>query len=864
MIKKYAILILVCLAVSNTLLSQNILDKEIKINQVRGTVREILNEIGNKGGFTFSYSNQIDSGKELTLEGGNYTVKLLLDKIFGEGKVDYLPGKNKIILKLHDKTSSRAGNFIMSGHVKDSVSGEVLIGATIYVQELSVGVTSNVYGFYSLNLPAGVHTMSISFVGYQTQLCEVNSDKDQVFNIQLKPATQQLEEVSVRADDEQGLNVTSPDIGNHKLSAAVISKIPALAGEVDVLRALQLLPGVKNSGEASANISVRGGGLDQNMILLDEAPVYNPSHVGGIFSVFNSDAIKDVQLYKGAIPTEYGGRLSSVLDVRMKDGNTKKLAVTGGIGTISSRLSIEGPIKKEAGSFLISGRYTYSDAITQSIKFMRENKFRFYFYDLNFKAHHTFNSKNKLFLSGYAGEDVNRLGILSDIKWNNATTTIRWNHIFNKNIFSNTTALYSRYSYQISAGYVSPFSWDSKIEDFSLKNDFTFFANQSNTLKFGFSSTHHEIDPGRATGGQTENENIKLPVSYSLEHALYVSNEQHLSDKWLAQYGLRYSLFQNRGKSTIYHYNSSHEITDTTYHLASGVYHTAGGLEPRLALRYKIDETSSLKASYNRTFQYLQLLSNSSFGLSPFDTWFPSGTNLKPQKADQISFGYFRNYTQHVLEVSVELYYKWLYHQVDFANHAQLLFNQNLEGELRTGKGYAYGAEFYLKKNTGKITGWLSYTYSRTKKLIPEISSKAFNANYDQPHSITAVANYNVSKRISISGNWVYATGRPTTLPIESYSYKDYSVPVYAERNSTRLQDYHRLDLSLTVLSKVKPGKRLSHNWVFSVYNVYARKNPLMVFTSAPFAGFKSSTGIDAYQISVLPFIPSLTYNFKF
>lgn len=859
MYKKIALLTFIFCAASIFLQGQTLLEKKVRLESVTGSVSDILNEISNIGGFVFTYSNQIDIRKPVVIESGTETVRTWLDKIFGPGSLDYIANQHKIILR---PKSARDHRVTICGHVTDSLTGEVLIGATILVKALSIGTSSNPYGFFSITIPEGAHRINVSFMGYRTVSHDINSTEDHVLNFQLAPSSYQLDEISIVAyDEETKVNINAPEIGVHQLSAAAIGKIPALAGEVDVLRALQLLPGVKNSGEASASISVRGGNLDQNMILLDEAPVYNPSHAIGVFSVFNTDAVKDIQLYKGSIPAEYGGRLSSIVDIKMKDGNSKKTVATGGIGSISSRLTVEGPVKRDRSSFLLSGRYTYSDAITQAVKFMRQNNFRFYFYDFNFKASHVFNSRNKLFLSSYAGQDVNKLGILSDVTWNNTTGTVRWNHIFNENLFSNTTLLYSEYNYNIRAGYINPFSWNSRISDFTLRNDFTFFSSHSNTFKFGFSSTHHEINPGSAS--VRSNADISLPVFKALEHTVYLSNEQHLTKRLLAQYGLRYSLFQNMGKSTVYSYNSSHEITDTVHHNSTGVYHTNGGLEPRVALRYSLNDRTSLKAGYSRTCQYLQLLSNSSFGLSAFDTWYPSGVNLKPQKADQVSIGYFKN-LQHDLEASVEVYHKWLYNQIEFVDHARLLFNPDLEGELRIGKGYAYGAEFLLKKNTGRLTGWLSYTYARTKKLIPEISTKAFNANYDQPHNITAVANYNLTTRVSLSGNWVYATGRPTTLPIESYGYKDYHVSVYAERNSIRLPHYHRLDLSLTIQSKERPARRFTHNWVFSVYNVYARRNPLMIFTSRPFADFKSSRGIDAYTISILPFIPSVTYNFKF
>jgi hypothetical protein len=858
MIKKNTLTLAFLVLVGYQLSAQSLLDKKLQLDNKDTTIEKLLSIIGSKGGFNFMYSNTINPKRKVTIRGGEKSIKQWLDQIF-EGEVTYILSGNKIILRTitQNKKKTSANTMTIRGHVYDSLSREVLNDASIVIEETAAGVNSNLYGFFSITTPSGSYHIRVSYMGYKSQVQPILPDQKSI-DIFLQRSSFQLEQVEVNA--EENYNVTSSESGSIRLNAQTIAKIPALAGEVDVLRALQFFPGIKNASEASTGISVRGGNLDQNMILLDEAPVYNPSHLIGVFSTFNSDAIKDVQLFKGFIPASYGGRLSSVLDVRMKDGNNNRTTVTGGIGTVSSRLTIEGPYSKKRGSFLISSRYTYSDALTQTSKFMRDFKFRLYYYDLNGKGNYDINKNNRIFLSLFASEDVNHLGYLSDVKWKNATGTLRWNHIFNDKLFSNTTLLYSDYRYKIRAGYTVPFLWLSGIRDFTFKSDLTLFANSTNTVTFGASSTLHQVDPGSSTTNGSEPSRIKN--SRALEHALYVSNEQTIGSL-LLQYGLRYSLFQSLGKATVYQYDDAHNVTDTLYY-DKGIYHTTGGLEPRLAIRYLLNESSSLKASYTRTYQYLQLLSNSSFGLSPFDTWFPAGKNIKPQKADQVSVGYFRNLKQNNIEISLEVYHRWLYNQSDYANHARLLNNTNLERELRFGSGKAYGAEFLIRKNTGRLTGWFAYTYSRTKKLIPEISNTAFNANYDQPHAVSIVANYKASPRVELSSNWVYATGRPTTLPLETYGYKDYQVPVFGERNSVRLPDYHRLDISLILHSKVRPGKRSSHDWVFSIYNVYARKNPMMIFLSQPFADFKSETGMDAYTISILPFFPSVTYNFKF
>jgi hypothetical protein len=840
-------------------LAQDFLERKVQLESSTFTIEDVLTLIGSKGGFSFMYNNSIERAKSITLNGGTKSVREWLDLIF-DHRVKYVVSKDKIILQVIKRSgSSAADEMTIHGYVYDSLSHEVLNGASLLIEELSAGIHSNAYGFFSITVPAGTYHLRVSYMGYVNAIEVITPDNTDA-RILLRPSYFQLQTVDVQAETNQ--HVASSEPGSIRLNAQTLTKIPALAGEVDVLRALQFFPGVKSSSEASSGISVRGGNLDQNMILLDEAPVYNPSHVIGALSVFNSDAIRDVTLYKGFIPAWYGGRLSSVLDVRMKDGNSNRTAVTGGVGTISSRLTIEGPYSKKRGSFLVSSRYTYADAFTRTLKFMRDNRFRFYFYDLNAKGNFNLNRNNKLFLSLYAGEDVNRLGILSDIKWKNATGTLRWNHAFNDKLFVNSTFLYSNYKYEIRAGHINPFSWLSGIRDLTFKSDFNFFPNSANTLVFGFSSTHHKVNPGQpAMDGKVQG--TALSNLLALEHSLYLSNEQKVG-QFTFQYGLRYSLFQNIGKATIYQYDDAYRVIDSTAHSTNDVYHTSGGLEPRLAVTYLVNSSASLKASYARTYQYLQLLSNSSFGLSPFDTWFPSGPNIKPQKADQVSLGYFRNLKDNLIEASIEVYHRWLYHQSDYANHAQLLFNPHLEGELRFGSGKAYGVELFVRKNTGRLTGWFGYNYSRAIKLIPEITRKHFNANYDQPHSISIVANYYLSSRVELSANWIYATGRPTTLPVETFGYTEYQVPVFGARNSTRLPDYHRLDASVILHSKVRTGKRSGHNWVLSVYNVYARKNPMMIFLSKPFGDFKSETGTDAYRISILPFFPSITYNFKF
>ncbi|MBT1695850.1 carboxypeptidase-like regulatory domain-containing protein [Fulvivirgaceae bacterium PWU4] len=852
--------------------AQSILEQTITLDQATYTIESLLAEISKKGNVVFSYGNNIPYTKVIAVRKSTQTIKAHLDDVFSSAGIEYLVQKNRILLRAQEKVPSGIhGSITISGHIRDAVSGETLIGASVLLDELHAGTFSNAYGFYSLSVPAGTYTLKISFVGYSGLEQQISLEQNQKLDFTLTPVSQQLSEVTVTAT-ESDMNVTSTEMGSHNINMATVREMPSLAGEVDVLRAVQLLPGVKTASEASSSLFVRGGNLDQNLVLLDEAPVYNPSHLFGIFSVFNADAIKDIQFYKSGFPSFYGGRLSSVLDVRLKDGNTRSLGVSGGVGTVSSRLTVEGPLAKDRSSFIVSGRYTYSDLITRTVKYLRENDMRLYFYDLSAKVNHTFNDKNKIFLSGYLGADANAFGA-TNIQWSNATATARWNHVFHEKLFSNFTLLYSKYDSDIGAmsilQKISDYArWKSSIRDITFKGDLTWYAGQHDVIRYGLQSTHHQINSGTAAGKLLADGPVKVPVSNALEHAVYVSHEHQLSDRIALEYGLRYSLFQNIGKGTSYTYDDNHVVTDTLNVKSGEIFHTSGGLEPRVSARFMLNRASSLKIAYNRTRQYLQLLSNSSVGLNAFDIWLPSGPNVKPQSADQISFGYFRNLQENKYETSAEVYYKWMHHQIDFTDHARLLFNSQLESELRTGKGWSYGAEFFLKKNSGMLTGWLSYTYAIARKDIPAISNKPYPTHFDQPHNVTLVTHQKISRSWSLSANWTYATGRPITLAVESFNYGDMTVPVYAEKNHFRMRDYHRLDLAATY-SKTRPDRKYSGSWTFSLYNAYFRKNDTAI-VMLPRHGWDPNpqqaddNKVVAQRITLFPFFPSITYNFKF
>lgn len=751
----------------------------------------------------------------------------------------------------------------ISGYVKDHSSGEGLIGASVSVQELpGVGVGTNEYGFYSLTLPKGSYTLLFNYLGFITTTKALQLTDNQKLDIELSQNSTILQEVeiSTRKEDE---NVRSMEMSTLKMQASEIKNIPALLGEVDVVKAVQMMPGVQTAGEGTSGFYVRGGSADQNLILLDEAPVYNASHMMGFFSVFNADAIKDVQLYKGGIPAQHGGRLSSLLDIRMKEGNNKKPAVSGGIGTISSRLTVEAPIIKDKSSFMISGRRTYADLFfkTSSDPNIKDNKL--YFYDLNTKLNYTLNDKNKLFVSGYFGRDVAGNKDFN-VNWGNATATVRWNHLFNDRLFSNTTFIFSDFDYSLGSDMAeSAFKWTSHIKDYGLKNDYTYFLNPKNQLRFGFQVTYHNFMPAEVKPGADSYFNeLKLNATNALEGALYISNEHQITDRLTLDYGLRFSSFTNTGPGKVYVYDEAFETPiDTVSYGRFEKIKSYHGFEPRISAKYELNEVSSVKASYNRTLQYLHQVSNSTSAL-PFDVWIPSSTYVKPQKADQVALGYFRNFSDNMFEGSVEVYYKKMYNQIDYKDYAEIFLNDRVETELLRGEGEAYGAEFYLRKQKGNLTGWVSYTLSKTERMVPGINSgQPYPLRYDRRHSANIVASYQFSPMITFGANWVYATGGAITMPVGRYEYDGKTFPVYSERNGYRLPAYHRLDLSATYEKPKNEFKKYTSSWTFSIYNAYARKNAFSIYFRENEDDSSKTEAVKTYLFGI---IPSLTYNFNF
>jgi hypothetical protein len=756
-----------------------------------------------------------------------------------------------------------AKKFSISGYVRDASNGEELIGSTILVKELTVGTASNLYGYYSLSLPPGNYTLVYSFLGYRSVEKKINLNGNISLSVELVEDQTMLQEVVI-SSEKPNYNVTKAEMSATRLDIKTIQRMPALMGEVDIIKAIQLLPGVQSTTEGTSGFSVRGGAMDQNLILLDEATVYNASHLMGFFSVFNNDAIKDVKLYKGDIPASSGGRLSSLLDVRMKEGNSKNFAGMGGVGTISSRLTLEGPIFSEATSFIASGRRTYADvflpfAANESV---RDNQL--YFYDLNLKINHRFNDNNRFFLSGYFGRDIFR-NEFAGFGFGNQTLTGRWNHLISPKLFLNTSAIYSRYDYYLGGGSGEPsgFVWRSNMEDYSLKMDFNYFLNSSNTLRFGGQTIYHALSPGRAKGEGEESilGEIIIPDNFSLEHGLYAQNEQNIGTRLTLKYGLRFSAFQNVGTAKVFDYNDKYESIGFTEYAKGDFFNTYANLEPRLGITFAFDSKQSVKGSYSRTVQYIQQASNSAAG-TPLDIWFSASPNVKPQLSDQLAVGYFRNFFDNAIETSVEVYYKTMSNVVDFKEFANMLLNEQLEGELRMGTAESYGLEMMAQLTKGKLNGWISYTYSRAFRNIDGVNGgRPYPAPYDKPHDVSIVANYDINDKLSISANWVYATGIPATFPAGRYEIMGTIIPLYTDRNSYRYPDYHRMDLALSYRPRINSSKKWQGEWNLSIYNAYNRKNAWAINFVQDDANPNITYAERTYLFSILP---AVTYNFKF
>lgn len=754
----------------------------------------------------------------------------------------------------------------VSGVVRDAGSGETLIGVAIYEQVLKTGATTDEQGKYRLELPYGTHQLQFSYIGYETiEKTVVVSSKPQVLNLKLQQDATKLSEVEITSQ-KSDQNVSKMAMSVQSLDMITIKKIPALMGEVDVIKTIQLLPGVQAASEGSSGFSVRGGGTDQNLILLDDAPIYNASHFLGFFSVFNNDVVKEATLYKGDIPANYGGRLSSVLDVKVKDEMPKKLTGRGGVGLVTSRLTLETPAFNNQTSLLLAGRTTYAGLV---IPFMGENVkgSNIYFYDLNAKVTQRINDNNRLFLSAYHGRDRFQVQDKMGLGYGNSSATLRWNHIFGKRLTSNLTLLGTKYDYAIDIWFDPyDFTLQAGSQSAELNYDFAMLWNENHTSHWGVSTGFFSLEQGQLEdrGGALSQylslDSLSVVRRKGLEHSLYFTHDHTITPRFSMRYGLRLSCFQNIGEEDFYVFDENYQVSDTLHYGKGEIFNTEIRPEPRLAAMFRIDEKSSVKASYSRTYQYMQVASAATGGL-PFDVWFPISPNVKPQRSDQFAIGYFRNFHNDAIETSAEVYYKDLNHVLDFKDNAMTYGNVLIDGELRSGKGRSYGIELLVRKNKGKLTGWVSYTYSRTLMTIDGINfGKEYRSPYDRPHNFVIVASYDILPELSVSANWIYNTGQPVTYPYGQYTYEGVTYAVYnGHRNESRYPAYHRMDLSLNWQLPDRRWKRWDSELNVSVYNVYAHHNTWAVTFSQDENG-----GVKTERMYLFSAVPSISYQFKF
>jgi len=769
--------------------------------------------------------------------------------------------------------------FTLSGTITDIKNNETLIGVNVYIPEIKSSTTTNEYGFYSITLPKNSYTVLISYIGFQTVSENIELSGNKKMNFSLSESGEILQEVII-TDNSPRSAIRSPEMSLNKLSISAIKKMPVVLGEVDVIKSLLLLPGVTNAGEGASGFNVRGGGADQNLILLDEATIFNSSHVFGFFSVFNPDAIKDLKLYKGGIPANFGGRVSSVLDIYQKDGSSKGFHMNGGIGLISSRLLLEGPLVKDKGSFLIGGRSSYAHLFLKLSEEQKNNSA--YFYDLNTKLSFKLDPNNNLFLSGYFGRDVFSINKSFSNIYGNSTLNLRWNHLFSDKLFSNLSLIYSDYYYGLDLDFVG-FKWDSGIKNYNIKYDFKNYISDKFKLNYGINAIYYDFNPGTIKPSN-EDSGInfdQLDKKYAFEPSLYISAVQEVSNRLSLSYGLRYSLFYRLGSSTVNIYENNSPLTfntdlqiyekatpiGTKFYDKNKVIQSYNNLEPRFSVSYQLNENQSIKGSYNRMTQYLQLISNTS-SPTPLDVWMPSDNFIKPQIADQVAVGYFKNFKNDSYSLEVETYYKEVKNRLDYTDGANLIANKAIEQIILNGQLRSYGIELLLRKNEGKLNGWISYTLSKSEQQTPGRTAEEsginsgswYNSSYDKPHNLAVTASYTLNEKWSFGTNFALQTGQPTSYPNGQYEYLGITVPSYGLRNENRLPTYHHLDVSATLTPRKNKNREWQGEWVFSVYNLYNRRNA----ASINFRKNEDTRNNEAVKTSIFGIVPAVSYNFKF
>ncbi|MET7029448.1 TonB-dependent receptor [Sediminicola luteus] len=767
--------------------------------------------------------------------------------------------------------------YTLSGTISELSSNESLIGVTVAIPELKTGVVSNEYGFFSITLPEGVYEIQISAIGFREIVQTISLTENLKINFQLAEEAEELEEV-ILVEDVEKLNIRKPQMSVNTLSAGTIKKIPVVLGEADVIKSILLLPGVTSAGEGASGFNVRGGAADQNLILLDEAIIFNSSHLFGFFSVFNPDAIKDIKLFKGGIPAKYGGRLSSVLDIYQKDGNSKALNISGGIGAVSSRLLVEGPLEKDRSAFLIGGRASYAHLFLP----LFDNDNKAYFYDLNTKLNYKINDNNNIYLSGYFGRDVFSISERFVNVYGNSVFNLRWNHLFSDRLFSNLSLIYSDYFYGLELDFVG-FKWNSGIRNFNLKYDFKQYISNTFQLNYGLNDIYYNFNPGEIEPNREDSGIIteQLTQKYANEFAAYIDAEHQVYEQLTLQYGLRWSNFMRLGQDELNMYqdnnpvifNQEFQIYEKADPIGIESYKrtdrlaTFNTLEPRLAVALALNNQSSIKASYNHMAQYLSLLSNTS-SPTPLDVWTPSGPYVKPQILDQYALGYFRNFKDNEYSLATEVFYKDIDNRIDYIDGADLIANNAIEQVILNGQARAYGWELSLNKNEGSLQGWISYTLSKSEQRTPGRTADEpginmgnwYTTGYDKTHDIAINASYELNSKWSFNSNFIFQTGQPTNYPIGQYEFKGLVIPVYGGRNEQRLPAYHRWDIAATLTPRKNKNRNLQGEWVFSIYNIYNRRNA----ASINFEQNQDTGRNEAIRTAIFGLVPSVTYNFKF